>query len=168
MSAVVPASLPLHLALAAPGATDALGRALADRLGPGDCLLLSGPIGAGKSHLARAIIRRLLARAGAPAEDIPSPTYTLVQTYDAGGVEVWHADLYRLTGPDEAFELGLDAAFETAICLIEWPDRLGRAAPADALAIALAPTDDGAARTARLEGAADWAARLADLPAEET
>ena len=74
MSAVVPASLPLHLALAAPGATDALGRALADRLGPGDCLLLSGPIGAGKSHLARAIIRRLLARAGAPAEDIPSPS----------------------------------------------------------------------------------------------
>ena len=125
------------LTLLDPDATDALGHALADLLRPGDSVLLSGPIGAGKSHLARAIIRSKLERAGAPPEDIPSPTYTLVQTYEAGGSEIWHADLYRLTSADEVFELGLDTAFETAICLIEWPDRLGDLAPPDALVIEL-------------------------------
>ncbi|WP_116132842.1 tRNA (adenosine(37)-N6)-threonylcarbamoyltransferase complex ATPase subunit type 1 TsaE [Tropicimonas sp. IMCC34043] len=162
MTATSTAPVSFDLALPDPGATDAFGRSLAERLEPGDCLLLSGPIGAGKSHLARAIIRALLDRAGAAEEDIPSPTYTLVQTYEAAGVEIWHADLYRLSAPDELFELGLDAAFDSAICLIEWPDRLGTDAPSDALTIALSPTA-GDGRLARLSGSAGWAGRLAAL-----
>lgn len=125
----------LRLWLESPSETDRLGRMLATNLTPGDALLLSGPIGAGKSHLARSIIRERLAACGAPSEDIPSPTYTLVQTYDCGGIEIWHADLYRLAGPDEIPELGLDLAFEDGICLVEWPDRLGEFCPSDALTI---------------------------------
>ncbi len=101
--------------------------ALAPTLGgPGDVLLLSGGIGAGKTHFARSVIQTRLAAAGL-VEDVPSPTFTLVQTYEDGGVsEIWHADLYRLTHPpDEVEELGLIDAFSDAICLVEWPDRLG-------------------------------------------
>lgn len=126
------------LFLADETATARLGNVLARLLQAGDTVLLSGGIGAGKTHLARALIR---ARLG-PDEDIPSPTFTLVQTYDSTP-EIWHADLYRLTHPDEALELGLDQAFETAICLIEWPDRLGKYAPMNALHLTLVAQDEG-------------------------
>ncbi|MBM9596256.1 tRNA (adenosine(37)-N6)-threonylcarbamoyltransferase complex ATPase subunit type 1 TsaE [Roseitranquillus sediminis] len=125
----------LHLSDA--DASAALARRLAPELRPGDVLLLGGEIGAGKTHFARALIRARLGR----DEDVPSPTYTLVQTYDDGRAEIWHADLYRLSGPDEAFELGLDEAFATAICLVEWPDRLGTHVPADALRLDFAMLD---------------------------
>ncbi len=115
-----------------------LGRALADLLGAGDCVLLSGPIGAGKSHLARALIR---ARLGAE-EEVPSPTFTLVQTYP-GQPDIWHADLYRLTHPDEVIELGLDEAFASALCLIEWPDRLGDILPANPIRLTLQTRGEG-------------------------
>lgn len=98
----------------------AFGVALADRLTPGTALLLKGPIGAGKTHLARAIIQSLLTE----LEDVPSPTYTLVQSYSGQNGNIWHADLYRLSDSSELVELGLDEAFETAIVIIEWPDRL--------------------------------------------
>lgn len=136
--------------------TARLGGRLAPRLGPGDVLLLSGPVGAGKSALARALIR---ARLGDPAAEVPSPTFTLVQTYGDGAL--WHADLYRLSGPAEALELGLAQAFEEAICLVEWPDRLGPLAPPGALRIDLAP--DGEGRRVTLSGPAAWDARLGDL-----
>ena len=99
----------------------------------GDCLLLVGSIGAGKTHFARNLIQSLLD----VIEDVPSPTFTLVQTYDTKLGQLWHADLYRLTALDEIEELGLSDAFDTAICLIEWPDRLGVIAPPDALTITL-------------------------------
>lgn len=118
--------------------TARLGRALAAILHAGDCLLLEGPIGAGKSHLARALIRARLGR----EEDVPSPTFTLVQTYP-GTPDIWHADLYRLTHPDEVLELGLEDAFSTAICLIEWPDRLGAALPANPLRLSLSSAGEG-------------------------
>ena len=86
--------------------TAALGRALAAEMRAGDVMLLDGPLGAGKTHLARAFIR---ARLGSPAEDVPSPSFTLVQTYDADP-PVWHVDLYRLGDPSETAELGLDEA----------------------------------------------------------
>jgi tRNA threonylcarbamoyladenosine biosynthesis protein TsaE len=127
-------------------ATARLGGILADCLTPGDVVLLEGQIGAGKTHFARALIRARLGR----MEDVPSPTFTLIQTYEAEGGDLWHADLYRLTHPDEVTELGLEAAFETAICLIEWPDRLGDLRPADALSLELRPLGDG--RTAYLSG----------------
>lgn len=134
------------LFLANEDATTALGERLAGLLRAGDTVLLEGPIGAGKSHLARALIRARLGR----MEDIPSPTFTLVQTYDADGVEIWHADLYRLSHPDEVLELGLDDAFATAICLVEWPERLGSHLPPDALRLRLAAQGDG--RMAHLSG----------------
>lgn len=134
------------LFLANEDATAALGEHLAGLLGAGDTVLLEGPIGAGKSHLARALIRARLGR----MEDVPSPSFTLVQTYDADGVEIWHADLYRLSHPDEVLELGLEDAFATAICLVEWPDRLGSHIPPDALHLRLSAQGDG--RIAHLSG----------------
>ncbi|TNF16725.1 MAG: tRNA (adenosine(37)-N6)-threonylcarbamoyltransferase complex ATPase subunit type 1 TsaE [Rhodobacteraceae bacterium] len=124
-----------------PDATTRLGAIFARFAHPGDVLLLEGPIGAGKTHFARSLIQSRLGR----AEDVPSPTFTLVQTYEAD-CEIWHADLYRLSHPDEVYELGLDTAFETAICLIEWPDRLGSATPEGALRLRFEQTEDGAAR----------------------
>ncbi len=157
----------LTLALPSPEATAALGAWLAPRLAAGDTLLLEGPIGAGKTHLARALIQTRLAALG-QMEDVPSPSFTLVQCYEAGGVELWHADLYRLTGPDEIAELGLEEAFERAICLVEWPDRLGPLTPPEALRLSLQPSAEGDARTVVLEGADRWAALLADLARQET
>ncbi len=146
--------------LSDPEATAALGERLATVLRAGDTVLLDGPIGAGKSHLARALIR---ARLGG-MEDVPSPTFTLVQTYDDGGTEIWHADLYRLTHPDEVLELGLDDAFATAICLVEWPDRLGGHVPPDALHLRLSAQGEG--RVARLSGGRpDLHAALGGAPA---
>jgi len=132
--------------LADEAATDRLAMGLAPRLRAGDCLLLHGPVGAGKSHFARALIRARLGR----AEDVPSPTFTLVQVYQDGDTEIWHADLYRLSHPDEVQELGLSDAFATAICLVEWPDRLGPMTPQDAVHVRL--REQGAGRTADLSG----------------
>ena len=84
-----------------------------------------------------------------------------MQSYDAGDVEIWHADLYRLTNPDEALELGLDEAFDNAITLIEWPDRLGRAQPPDAIRIALTVAGEGRLATVDLPGRAAMARALA-------
>ncbi|MFP7672332.1 tRNA (adenosine(37)-N6)-threonylcarbamoyltransferase complex ATPase subunit type 1 TsaE [Marivita sp. S0852] len=112
-----------------PDATAHLATSLGAVLKAGDCLLLSGGIGAGKSHFARALIQSRLSE----PEDVPSPTFTLVQTYDLPECELWHADLYRLGAPDQIIELGLLDAFETAITLIEWPDRLQDLTPSHAL-----------------------------------
>ncbi len=147
----------LTIPLPDPDATAALGRWLAGRLGEGDVLLLQGPIGAGKTHLARALIQHRLAADGR-MEDVPSPTFTLVQVYDTAQGEIWHADLYRLTHPSEVVELGLDEAFATALCLIEWPDRLGSLTPPQALTLTLDTQGEG--RRAILTGPAG---RLAEL-----
>jgi len=129
---------PLSLFLAGPDETDRLAATLAPLLTAGDVLLMSGPIGAGKSQVARALIRARLGR----MEEVPSPSFTLVQTYP-DDPDIWHADLYRLSHPDEVLELGLDEAFATAICLVEWPDRLGRLAPPDALTLTLSTEAEG-------------------------
>ncbi|WP_204353987.1 tRNA (adenosine(37)-N6)-threonylcarbamoyltransferase complex ATPase subunit type 1 TsaE [Yoonia maritima] len=130
-------NMPITIALPNETDTVALASRIAPLLAPGDTLLLEGSIGAGKSAFARALIRARLGR----MEDVPSPTFTLVQTYEDPEGDIWHCDLYRLTHPDEVFELGLDEAFTTAICLIEWPDRLGNDAPENALKLALAAGD---------------------------
>ncbi len=115
--------------LPSPEATCHLAALVGAQLNPGDVLLLSGEIGAGKTHFARCLIRAIQQ----VPEDIPSPTFTLVQEYQTRRGTLWHADLYRLTGPDDCVELGLTDAFDTAICLVEWPDRLEELAPAAAL-----------------------------------
>ncbi|MEO0701459.1 MAG: tRNA (adenosine(37)-N6)-threonylcarbamoyltransferase complex ATPase subunit type 1 TsaE [Pseudomonadota bacterium] len=139
-----------------PDATVHLAAALGRDLGAGDTLLLHGGIGAGKTLFARGLIQSRLAAAGR-LEDVPSPTFTLVQTYWDGACEIWHADLYRLeTAPDLA-ELGLDDAFETAICLIEWPGLLGDLAPQDALTIEFTRTGE-TARAVRFRGSDRWRA----------
>lgn len=134
------------LRLEGPGATTRLATAIAPHLGPGDTIALTGDLGAGKSHFARGVIAARLAAEGR-SEDIPSPTYTLVQTYETGGAEIWHADLYRLGDISEIAELGLEDAFGTAIVLVEWAGRLGPHAPARRLDLHLA--GDAAAPDAR-------------------
>lgn len=126
------------LHLCGPAATTRLGGALAKELRAGDTLLLSGPIGAGKTHLARAVIQALLARDNRH-EDVPSPTFTLVQRYDTAAGEVLHADLYRLADVRDLDDIGLSDALGQAICLIEWPALLGPGTPATALHLTLAP-----------------------------
>ncbi|PWE31780.1 tRNA (adenosine(37)-N6)-threonylcarbamoyltransferase complex ATPase subunit type 1 TsaE [Pararhodobacter marinus] len=140
-----------------PDATDALAARLAARLGAGDVLLLEGQIGAGKTHLARALIR-----ARGVAEDVPSPTFTLVQVYDSDAGEIWHADLYRLGDPDEVIELGLAEAFDTALCLVEWPGKLGLDRPRGALELRLSLSGEGRC-VAFLSDDPAWETRLADL-----
>ncbi|MFV0408475.1 MAG: tRNA (adenosine(37)-N6)-threonylcarbamoyltransferase complex ATPase subunit type 1 TsaE [Paracoccus sp. (in: a-proteobacteria)] len=131
--------------------TEALARAIAGELAAGDTLLLDGPVGAGKSHFSRALIR---ARLENPAEDVPSPTFTLVQTYESDP-PVWHADLYRLTDPAEVDELGLTDALPDAIALIEWPDRMDPVL--GALSLRLRPQADPDLRQITLIGdAARW------------
>ena len=122
----------INLTSRCPDETEVWAQALADIARPGRVMCLWGDVGAGKTFFARTLIQTLQARCG-DAEDVPSPTFTLVQTYDAGDLEIWHADLYRLSGPSDIDELGLLTAFETAFCMIEWPDRLGELMPADAL-----------------------------------
>lgn len=140
-----------------PAHSCALAALLAPRLVPGDVVLLTGDIGAGKTHFARCLIQSLLPT----PEDVPSPTYTLVQTYPVPTGELWHADLYRLTTTSEVFELGLIDAFSDAICLIEWPDRLGDLAPPDALHLTLTQGADDNARVMEFHWTqGDWAAKL--------
>ncbi|MCF6304189.1 MAG: tRNA (adenosine(37)-N6)-threonylcarbamoyltransferase complex ATPase subunit type 1 TsaE [Rhodobacteraceae bacterium] len=126
---------------------------LASRIGPhlraGDVLLLSGDIGAGKTHFARSLIQALQAPLDL-LEDIPSPTFTLVQTYPLDDVEIWHADLYRIGSFDEIVELGLNDAFATGICLVEWPDRLGADTPKRHLALAFHQGNSDHGRTLKI------------------
>lgn len=151
-----------HLHLPDEAATDRAAAALARLLAPGDTVLLSGPVGAGKTHFARAVIRHFLG----PDEHVPSPTFTLVQTYDTARGDIWHADLYRLGDPGEVEELGLTDAFANAICLVEWPDRLGELRPESALDAVFAYPDTGDGRDLTLRWSdARWTTRLSDCAA---
>jgi len=145
------------IALPDAAATHGLGRRLGDRIGPGDVICLSGNLGAGKTTLARGAIEAWMGR----PEEAPSPTYTLVQTYDGARGELWHVDLYRLKQPDDAWELGLEDAFASAACLIEWPERLGGQLPRDRLDVELKPEGEG--RSASLTAYGAWRAKLGSI-----
>lgn len=140
-------------------ATTRLGAALARRLAVGDVVALHGDLGAGKTELARAIIR---AAADDEALTVPSPTFTLAETYDTTLGPIWHFDLYRLDSPEQVWELGFEEALAGGVSLIEWPERIGTLLPAKRLDVTLTVERDEA-RMAALAAGASWADRLADL-----
>ncbi len=125
--------------------TLALGGKLIEQLSIGDVVTLTGELGAGKTTLVRGMLQKALGNI-----EVPSPTYTLVQIYDMPDYELWHCDMYRLERPEDGYELGLMDAFEDAVCLIEWPDKLGSLIPEDALSIKV--VFDGKGRKATLTG----------------
>ncbi len=141
-------------------ATARLGAAIAPRLAPGEAVLLYGPLGMGKSTLARGLIRALTR----PDEDVPSPTFTLVQFYQSEP-PMAHFDLYRLTRAEEAAEIGLDEALDEGCAVIEWPERLGDDPAAwlgpDRLVIVLGEQGEG--RVATVSGVGAWESKLMDL-----
>jgi tRNA threonylcarbamoyladenosine biosynthesis protein TsaE len=146
-----------------PGETDTacLAGHVAALLRPRDVVALHGGLGAGKTSLARSIIRSL----GDRDEVVPSPTFTLVQMYDLPEFILWHFDLFRLKAPEDAFELDIEEAFASGVSLIEWPDRLGQWLPAVRLDIDLVFA--GAGRRATISGHGDWTARLAALDPDD-
>jgi tRNA threonylcarbamoyladenosine biosynthesis protein TsaE len=163
---VVPSGAPMtderSFLLSDEDATRRLAAAIAAQTRAGDVIALSGRLGCGKTVFARAFVH---AR-GLPAEDVPSPTFTLVQIYEPPPPmmdPIHHFDLYRLTSAEEAYELGIEDAFAEGIALIEWPERLGTLLPADRLDVELSFADDPACRRVRLSGGGDWPQRLAGL-----
>ena len=142
----------LALTLTDLSATRAFATALSRFIAPGRVFCLSGPLGAGKSEMARAMIT---ASCG-PQDDIPSPTFTLVQPYQAnGGFEVWHMDLYRLETPAQVLALGVEDAFFDCCCLIEWSDKITDLLPSDQVRIDLAMGPDEGSRVVALAASPD-------------
>jgi tRNA threonylcarbamoyladenosine biosynthesis protein TsaE len=144
-------------------ATMALAARIATVVRAGDVIALYGTLGAGKTVLARAFINTLSQASGTGPEEVPSPTFTLVQTYPFPEFTVWHVDLYRIEDEAEIRELGLDDAFAQDVTLIEWPDRLESLLPPDCLRITLSIKDESVAREARLCVAGDWGQRLGNI-----
>ena len=148
------------LTLGDAAATARLGARIAPLLEPGETVLLYGPLGMGKSTLARGLIRALTR----PDEDVPSPTFTLVQFYESDP-PVAHFDLYRLTRAEEAAEIGLDDALDEGCAVVEWPERLGDDPAAwlgpDRLTVRL--VEDGPGRVATVSAAGAWDSKLKSL-----
>lgn len=138
-------------------AVSRLGAAIAHRLRSGDAVALAGDLGAGKTTLAREILRAL----GHEGE-VPSPTFTLIQDYDLPGIQVAHFDLYRLKSADELIEIGLDDALAHGAALIEWPEIAEDHLPHDTLSVALSTEP----RRAVFQGGGHWAGEIAGIVAE--
>ncbi|MBT5186520.1 MAG: tRNA (adenosine(37)-N6)-threonylcarbamoyltransferase complex ATPase subunit type 1 TsaE [Kordiimonadaceae bacterium] len=144
-------------------ATRKLARELSSILNIGDILTFKGNLGAGKTEFCRAIIHAL-----GYNEDVPSPTFNLVQIYepqidDIDTPSIWHMDLYRLDNPEDVFELGIEDGFDTAISLIEWPERMGKYLPSEHLQIFLSMDDIEGSRKISFEGSEYWRVRLNNL-----
>lgn len=141
--------------------TEALAAKLAAIAKAGDVILMHGTLGMGKSAFCRAFIRAI---ANNPHEEVPSPTFTLVQVYELDPLPVWHFDLYRLSDPEEVHELDIEDAFADAVSLIEWPDRLEYLTPDNRLDIHIEPGSSPDARVFLLKPQGDdWTARINGL-----
>ena len=114
------------------------GKKLAQMAKQGDIFALFGTLGMGKSVLARAFIQSLTG-----AEEVPSPTFTLVQSYDAPDFEIFHYDLYRIKSPEEIFEIGMEEAVYQGVSLIEWPEMMGGYLPRNCFRVEITPQKDG-------------------------
>lgn len=153
----------ISVSLADPADTQAFAVRLAPFIRTGDVLALAGDLGAGKTTFARALINALLADHGLPPEDVPSPTFTLVQEYPLPDFVLYHVDLYRIEAESELDELGLDDAFAEGVLLIEWPDRLGSQLPVSRLDMDFSLTgldEDPDRRLVALTAHGDWRGRL--------
>jgi len=145
--------------LADESATVELARRIAGLARAGDVIALAGDLGVGKTRFARAFIGALTG----DREEVPSPTFTLAQTYESSAGTIWHFDLYRLSRPAEAYELGIEDAFVDGIALIEWPERMQQLLPSQRLDVALSFADAADARAVRLTGHGDWSQRVQEL-----
>jgi tRNA threonylcarbamoyl adenosine modification protein YjeE len=155
------ASKPVTLVFDDEAATVRFGAKLAAALKAGDVVALSGGLGSGKTALARAVVCAL-----SGAEEVPSPTFTLIQTYAAPKFAIWHVDLYRLSSPREVRELGLDEAIDSGgVLLIEWPERAGSWLPADRLDVALSFGVSQGSRRADIVAHGNWCERVRELTA---
>ena len=139
--------------------TAAFGAKIATIVQKSDVICLIGDLGAGKTCFARGFVRA--AGGAGPDMEIPSPTFTLVQTYDAPAFSIWHFDFYRIESPEEVYELGVEEAFDTGVSLVEWPEKASEVLPANRLEISLVPDGDG--RKVRLTGSPEWASRIEKL-----
>ena len=142
-------------------ATAALAARIAAVAVPADIIALKGDLGSGKTVFARAFIG-----ACGNHDEVPSPTFTLVQVYDAGPAAIWHFDLYRIRAPEDAWELGIEDAFITGISLIEWPERLGPLLPDRRLELGFAFGDEPGARHIAIDPGKEWEKRLAMIAAD--
>jgi tRNA threonylcarbamoyladenosine biosynthesis protein TsaE len=142
-------------------ATAAFAARIAAVAAPSDIIALKGDLGSGKTTFARAFVR-----ARGNQDEVPSPTFTLVQVYDVGSTAIWHFDLYRIRAPEEAWELGIEDAFVAGISLIEWPERLGPLLPQRRLELSFAFGDEPGARRIAIDPGKDWESRLAMIAAD--
>jgi tRNA threonylcarbamoyladenosine biosynthesis protein TsaE len=169
MAAPQPRSEILSFELPDEAATARLARSLAALARKGDTIALFGTLGSGKTAFARAFINALPLLEPAPPsgmpepEEVPSPTFTLLQAYARAPATVWHFDLYRLQRPDEAYELGFEEALIEGIVLIEWPERLGPLLPDERLELRFEFAERNEARRVALIGTGAWARRLRHL-----
>lgn len=161
MESALRSSHAVTLALPDEAATLALAARVAELARPRDVIALKGELGVGKTTFARGFISALPRPDGGPPEEVPSPTFTLLQIYEREPASVYHLDLYRIERAEEAVELGIEEAFAEGITLIEWPERLGRLLPLDHLEVRLAFAPGG--REARLRGGPSWSERLARI-----
>jgi tRNA threonylcarbamoyladenosine biosynthesis protein TsaE len=154
-AALYNATMTISVALPDEAATRALAAAIAQVSGRGDLIALKGDLGAGKTTFARAFIRAL-----GGGDEVPSPTFTLVQLYHAEAGEIWHFDLYRLRSPEEVWELGIEEALADGISLIEWPERIVDLLPDRRLEITFHFVERADARRAVLAAGRGWETRL--------
>ena len=150
-----------------PTATQTCAARLVPFARPGDVITLAGDLGTGKTTFARGFINALFVAHGLPPEDVPSPTFTLVQEYQLPDLTLYHIDLYRIEAQSEIFELGLEDAFTDGVSLVEWPDRLGSLLPSSRLDIAFrqgSPGDDPDIRFVRITAFGNWKGRIQTNP----